>query len=173
MRNLWVSFLVLGALLVTACGGGAKPSAPSGAELSGEIVEAGSTTVQPLAEKLAEAFSAQHPEVEITVQGGGSSVDVKSAGQGTVDVGAASREVKDSEKQEFPDLKIYTIARDGIAIAGHPDVPVDELTKDEVKDIFAGEITNWSEVGGPDKSIVVVSRDERQEVVAEDYIPVK
>jgi phosphate transport system substrate-binding protein len=60
-------------------------SAPSETGLSGEITEAGSTTVQPLAERLAEAFIAQHPEVEITVQGGGSSVGVKSAGEGTVD----------------------------------------------------------------------------------------
>ena len=133
---------------------------PAGTGLSSEITEAGSTTVQPLAEKLAEAFSAQYPEVEITVQGGGSSVGVKSAGEGTVDVGAASREVKDSEKEEFPDLVVHTIARDGIAIVAHPDVPVDNLTKEQVRDIFAGEITNWSEVGGPDKPIVVVSREE-------------
>ena len=134
--------------------------APTEAELSGEITEAGSTTVQPLAEKLAEAFMAKHPQVEITVQGGGSSVGVKSAGEGTVDVGAASREVKDSEKQEFPDLKVFTIARDGIAIVAHPDVPLDGLTKEQVGDIFAGEVTNWKDVGGPDKPIVVVSREE-------------
>jgi phosphate transport system substrate-binding protein len=133
---------------------------PAGTGLSGEITEAGSTTVQPLAERLAEAFSAQHPEVEITVQGGGSSVGVKSAGEGTVDVGAASREVKDSEKEEFPDLKVFTIARDGIAIVAHPDVPAQGLTKEQVKGIFAGEITDWSEVGGPDRLIVVVSREE-------------
>ena len=133
---------------------------PAEAGLSGEITEAGSTTVQPLAEKLAEAFSAQHPQIEITVQGGGSSVGVKSAGQGTVDVGAASRKVKESEMQEFPDLKVFTIARDGIAIVAHPDVPLDGLTKERVKDTFAGEITNWKDVGGPDKPIVVVSREE-------------
>jgi len=121
---------------------------------------AGSTTVQPLAEKLAEAFSAKHPKVQITVQGGGSSVGVKSAGQGTVDVGAASREVKDSEKRKFPDLKVYTIARDGIAIVVHPDVSLDGLTKEQVKSIFAGEITNWKDFGGSDRPIVVVSREE-------------
>ena len=134
--------------------------APAEAELSGQITEAGSTTVQPLAEKLAEAFSAKHPQVEITVQGGGSSVGVKSAGEGTVDVGAASRQVKESELQEFPDLVVHTIARDGIAIVAHPDAPLDGLTTEQVKGIFAGEITNWSEVGGPDKPIVVVSREE-------------
>ena len=161
------SLLVLTGLLVLAMVVGCQPAPttvpspmPAEAGLSGEITEAGSTTVQPLAEKLAEAFSAKHPQVEITVQGGGSSVGVKSAGQGTVDVGAASRKVKESEMQEFPDLKVFTIARDGIAIVAHPAVPLDGLTKEQVKGIFAGEITNWQEVGGSDKLIVVVSREE-------------
>ena len=157
--------LLVLSLLATVVGCQSTPTTvpvetTDGIGLSGEITEAGSTTVQPLAEKLAEAFSAQHPEVEITVQGGGSSVGVKSAGQGTVNVGAASREVKESELQEFPDLVIHTIARDGIAIVAHPDVLLNGLTTEQVRDIFAGEITNWSAVGGPDKPIVVVSREE-------------
>lgn len=159
MRHLWVSILLLVAILVTSCGG-AKPSVPSGAELSGKISVAGSTTVQPLAEKLAEAFSAQNPDVQIEVQGGGSSVGVKSAGQGAVDVGMASRQVKQSELDEYPDLNVFTIARDGLAIAVHPDVPVDGLTREEARSIFAGEIANWNEVGGPDRPIVVVAREE-------------
>jgi len=164
---LFVRLLVL-SLVVSACRSTPVeltpvPSpAPTSVEteLSGKITVAGSTTVQPLAEKLAEAFSAKHPKVQITVQGGGSSVGVKSAGQGTVDVGAASREVKDSEKRKFPDLKVYTIARDGIAIVVHPDVSLDGLTKEQVKSIFAGEITNWKDFGGSDRPIVVVSREE-------------
>jgi len=166
MRHLWVSLLLLAALVVTACSHSAEPTraqptkSPTEAKISGKITEAGSTTVQPLAEKLAEAFTVKHPEVQIIVQGGGSSVGVKSAGQGTVDVGAASRKLKDSEKEQYPDLKVFTIARDGIAIVVHPDVPVDGLTKDQVRDIFAGKITNWSEVGGPEVPIVVVSREE-------------
>jgi phosphate transport system substrate-binding protein len=159
MRHLWVSILLLVAILVTSCGG-AKPSVPSGAELSGKISVAGSTTVQPLAEKLAEAFSAQNPDVQINVLGGGSSVGVKSAGQGAVDVGMASRQVKQSELDEYPDLNVFTIARDGLAIAVHPDVPVDGLTREEARSIFAGEIANWNEVGGPDRPIVVVAREE-------------
>ena len=130
------------------------------AEMGGTISLAGSTTVQPVAEKLAEAFKATNPDVQIDVQGGGSSVGVKSAGEGTVDIGMASREVKDSELDEYPDLVIHTIARDGIAIVAHPDVGVDGLTVEQVRDIFSGAITNWSEVGGADKAIVVVSREE-------------
>ncbi|MBD3369091.1 phosphate ABC transporter substrate-binding protein PstS family protein [Candidatus Fermentibacteria bacterium] len=130
---------------------------PAGAE---DIEVAGSTTVQPLAEKLAEAFEAVNSGVRITVQGGGSSVGVRSAANGTADIGNASREVKDSELAENPGLVIHTIARDGISIVTHPDVPVDELSLEEVRQIFAGEITNWSEVGGPDKLITVIAREE-------------
>ncbi len=157
MRYVLSISMLLAVSLLAACGGG---GAPSGGQLSGEITVAGSTTVQPLAEILGEAFMASHPQVRVTVQGGGSSVGVKSAGEGTVDIGNASRAIKDSELQEFPDLQIFTIARDGIAIVTHPDVAVDELTKDQVREIFAGEITNWSEVGGSDIPIVVVSREE-------------
>jgi phosphate transport system substrate-binding protein len=154
MRHLWVSFLLVAILSVSACNSPAKPAE------KGTISLAGSTTVQPVAEKLGEAFMAKNPDVQIDVQGGGSSVGVKSAGEGTVDIGMASREIKDSEKTEFPELEIYTIARDGIAIVAHPGVAVDGLTKDQVRDIFSGVITNWNEVGGPDKAIVVVSREE-------------
>jgi len=136
-------------------------SAPAGSEDAGEQISvAGSTTVQPLAEKWAGAFKGMNPDVQIDIQGGGSSVGVKSAGQGTVDVGMASREVKQSELDEYPNLEVFVVARDGIAIAAHPDVGVDGLTMDQVQAIFAGEVTNWSEVGGPDKAIVVVAREE-------------
>jgi phosphate transport system substrate-binding protein len=171
-----MSLLVL-AMLVTLvgcqCGGTETPAATTApqatdapkatdkpAGMSGTISLAGSTTVQPVAEKLGEAFKAANPDVQIDVQGGGSSVGVKSAGEGTVDIGDASREIKDSEIDTYPDLVIHTIARDGIAIVVNPGVTVDGLTKAEVQAIFAGEIANWSEVGGPDKAIVVVSREE-------------
>jgi phosphate transport system substrate-binding protein len=170
MRRLLVVFLVLG-LFLAACAPASTPTAtpqtqptqvpPTQPQPSGSAITlAGSTTVQPVAEKLAEAFTAANPGVQITVQGGGSSVGVKSAGQGTVDIGNASREIKQSELDEFPNLKIYPIARDGIAVVVHPDVPVEGLTLEQVRSIFAGEIVNWSEVGGPDRAIIVVSREE-------------
>jgi phosphate transport system substrate-binding protein len=121
---------------------------------------AGSTTVQPLAEVLAEAYMDMNPDVVIEVQGGGSSVGVTSAGEGTVDIGMASRAVKDSEMETFPDLQIFTIARDGIAIVTNPVTTPPSLSIAQVRDIFAGEITNFSEVGGPDAPITVVSREE-------------
>lgn len=125
-----------------------------------DIEVAGSTTVQPLAERLAEAYEEIDPSVRISIQGGGSSVGVRSAADGTVDIGAASREVKESEMAENPDLVIHTIAKDGIAIATHPGVPVSELTLEEIEAIFAGEITRWSQVGGPGEMITVVAREE-------------
>jgi phosphate transport system substrate-binding protein len=172
MRYLLSLSILVAVLLLTACGTPstpvaeptaspvAKPTAMPATELSGEISVAGSTSVQPLAEVLGEAFMAAHPQVVVNVQGGGSSVGVKSAGEATVDVGTASRDVTPEELQQFPDLKVFTIARDGVAIVTNPQVPVDGLTKEQVGKIFAGEITNWSEVGGPDKPIVVVSREE-------------
>lgn len=134
----------------------APAPSPEPAELSGTITEAGSTTVQPLAEKLAGEFTGMHPKVTITIQGGGSSVGITSANDGTVDIGAASRELKPDE----PQLVKHQLASDGIAIVTDPSNTVVGLTKDEVRQIFAGETTNWEDVGGPDKEIIVVSREE-------------
>jgi phosphate transport system substrate-binding protein len=128
--------------------------------LSGQIQIAGSTTVQPLSEVLAEAFMADNPGVTIEVQGGGSSVGITSAGEGTVTIGNASRNVKESEFEEFPELQVYTIAYDGIAVVTNPDLELPSLSLSQVKAIFAGEITNYSEVGGADAEIIVVSREE-------------
>jgi len=127
---------------------------------SGQLQLAGSTTVQPLAELLASAFMADNADVTIEVQGGGSSVGVTSAGEATVDIGMASRNVKDSEFETFPELQVFVIAYDGIAVVTNPDLELPSLSIDQVKAIFAGEITNYSEVGGPDAEIVVVSREE-------------
>jgi phosphate transport system substrate-binding protein len=128
--------------------------------LSGQLQLAGSTTVQPLAELLATAFMDKNAGVTIEVQGGGSSVGVTSAGEATVDIGMASRNVKDSEFETFADLQVFVVAYDGIAVVTNPDLDLPSLSIDQVKAIFAGEFTNYSEVGGPDAAIVVVSREE-------------
>jgi phosphate transport system substrate-binding protein len=136
------------------------PSSNTQAGMSGSIQLAGSTTVQPLAEELANAYMAMHSDVTIEVQGGGSSVGVTSAGEGTVNIGTASREIKSSEFEAFPNLKVFTIAYDGIAVVVNPEVGDLNLTEAQVQSIFAGEVTNFSEVGGPDAAITVVSREE-------------
>jgi len=121
------------------------------------ITEAGSTSVQPLAELLAEAYMKINPDVQITVSGGGSTTGVKSAAEGTVDIGAASRELKPEEEGT---VVKHLLCRDSIAIVVHPSNPVEGLTMEQVKDIFTGAITNWSEVGGPNEDILVVAREE-------------
>lgn len=149
------------ALLMLACGEDGTAEETSGDQpLQGELNLVGSTTVQPVAEVLAASFEALHPEVTIYVQGGGSSVGVRAATDRSADIGMASREVKVSELQENPEIVVHTIARDGIAVAVEPGCSVDELALEQVKQIFAGEITNWNELGGGDMAITVVAREE-------------
>jgi phosphate transport system substrate-binding protein len=119
----------------------------------------GSTTVLPIVQKAAERYMDAHPNVDIQVSGGGSSVGVKSAGEGTVDIGMASRAMKDEEKSTYPDLNPIAVARDGIALIVHPSNSVNSLTVEQIKGIYDGTYTNWSEFGGEDAEIVVVGRD--------------
>jgi len=118
---------------------------------------AGSTSVQPVAEKLAEKFQETHPNVRINVQGGGSSLGISSVSQGITDIGTSSRELKAREK---PGLNEYIIGKEGIVIAVNNQNNVNDLTTDQVKDIFSGKITNWKEVGGPDLEIHVITRED-------------
>ncbi|MGC9335166.1 MAG: substrate-binding domain-containing protein, partial [Anaerolineae bacterium] len=155
MRRFVIVSLMIVALVLAGCGPSAEPTQAPAAEptqapqpatgLSGELSLAGSTTVQPLAEVLGEAFMEMHPDVVIEVQGGGSSVGVTSAGEGTVDIGMASRAIKDSEFETFAELQVFVIARDGIAIVTNAGIEVSSLSVAQVRDIFAGEITNFSE----------------------------
>jgi len=179
-----MAVLVSGAMIFAACAPAAAPAAdvaaPAEAEameeedspaeeapaaeaetsLEGQLQLAGSTTIQPLAEVWAEAFMDTNPDVTIDVQGGGSSVGVTAAGEGTADIGMSSREIKDSEFETFPELQVFTVAYDGIAIVVNPGVELTTLSVEQVRQIFAGEITNFSEVGGSDAPITVVSREE-------------
>lgn len=158
--------LMMSVFMLVGCGGGQEPAAEENPEqpvpqeevLSGSVVIAGSTSVQPLSEELAAGFMDKYPEVTVEVQGGGSSVGVKSADNGIADIGAASRELKSSEEELG--LKTYVIAKDGIAVVVNPDCNVEDLSIEQVKKIFTGEIKNWSEVGGSSADIVPVTREE-------------
>jgi phosphate transport system substrate-binding protein len=116
---------------------------------------AGSTSVQPIAEILSEEFEKQHSGVRINVQGGGSSAGVKSTQSGTADIGMSSRELKSDERGLFETI----IALDGIGIIVNTANPITELTMEEVRKIFTGEIRNWKEIGGIDAPITVVNRE--------------
>jgi phosphate transport system substrate-binding protein len=116
--------------------------------------------VQPLAEQLAAAFMKANPGVKVEVQGGGSGVGVTSAYNQTADIGDVSRDLTADEKAKMPELRAVRIAIDGIAIVTNPGLKLPTLSKEQVASIFAGEITNFKDVGGPDAMIVVVTREE-------------
>ena len=117
---------------------------------------AGSTSVQPFAEKLSEIFMHQHPEIRVDVQGGGSSAGIQAATQGAANLGASSRELLGPEKQliEIP------IAYDGIAVIVHPANSLTDLSVAEIRQIFTGKLTNWRDLGLPPRGIDVINREE-------------
>lgn len=147
------SKFLIGAVAIIIVIAGLALSATGADESKIDIV--GSTSVQPVAEKLVEAYEQSHPDVKINVQGGGSSVGIKSAEEGSADIGMSSKEL-----DEKSNLKEYELGKDGIVIAVNPDNSVSDLSNDQLKAIFSGEITNWKEVGGKDAPINVVTREE-------------
>lgn len=135
----------------------------SHAQHNAKIVLDGSTTVGPIAKAFAEYYMGKHPDVNVTVSESGSGNGAKAIINGTADIGNLSRRMSEDEinaaKDKGIDVVEHVIAMDGIAIVVHPSNPIQRLTKDELKQIYIGEITNWKEFGGPDKKIVVISRD--------------
>ncbi|RKD25306.1 phosphate ABC transporter substrate-binding protein, PhoT family [Caminicella sporogenes DSM 14501] len=153
------SIILIGILTVSLFTGCSqkKVSVENNDVLKGTIAVVGSTSVTPVAQNLADKFMSIHPEVKIDVQGIGSSAGIKAASNGSADIGMASRNLKEKEKEWG--LTQHVIAYDGIAVVVNPNNPVKELTKEQIAKIFKGEIKNWKEVGGPDKEILVVSRE--------------
>lgn len=128
------------------------------------IIVAGSTSVQPYAEILAEEYKHLHPGKEIDIQGGGSSAGIFAAASKTAEIGMSSRFLKDSESESFedPDQEWYIveIAKDGLAVIIHPDNPIQDLGLDQINSIYAAKITNWKNMGGNDAKIHVITREE-------------
>jgi phosphate transport system substrate-binding protein len=142
----FIAALMIGvlALTATACGGGSS------------ISESGSTTVQPLADVLATAYMKVNTGVTVVIQGGGSAAGIKAASDGTVDIGASSRDLTAGD----PTLVTYLLGYDGIAIITNTGNNISGLTKQQVRDIFDGNVTNWNQVGGADHQITVICREE-------------
>jgi phosphate transport system substrate-binding protein len=123
----------------------------------------GSTTVLPIAQMTAEVFMELHPKVNVSVRGGGSGVGIAALIDQTADIANASRPIKTKEivtcRSKGIDPVGNVVAKDGIAIIVHPSNPVKELSIEQVRAIYTGEISKWSEVGGETKPIVAISRD--------------
>ena len=163
MKNKFFRILgiaTLGMAMLTGCGGAGTNTTEGtqGSTSSSKIVAVGSTTVAVPMEGLAEKYKEVDQGVVVEVQGVGSSAGVKAIADGTAGIGMVSRELKDNEQNE--NFVVTTMAYDGIAIVVNPANGVTDLTSAQVKDIFEGTVTNWSEVGGVDQTIIVVSRED-------------
>lgn len=147
--------LILLSFSLSGCGNEELPAYSS--EISGEINGGGSTSVQKIIDAEGAEFGALYPAVKFTYSGTGSSDGIKNAANGTYSFGCASRELKASEKTDLTEL---VFAYDGIAVIVNDKNPVEDLTKDQIKAIYTGKITNWKEVGGENRPIAVVSRED-------------
>ena len=164
---LTVCGAVAAAAALTACGGSASSAAASStaagstasstaAALSGNVATGGSTSMKNVIAALTEGFAEVEPGVTVSYDPTGSGAGITGAADKTLDIGLSSRALKDDEKA---DVEGTTIALDGIAIIVNNASKVEDLTVDQLKQMFTGEITNWSEVGGDDGEIVLIGRE--------------
>ena len=166
---LTVCGAVAAAAALTACGGSASSAAASStsaaagsaasstaAALSGNVATGGSTSMKNVIAALTEGFAEVEPGVTVSYDPTGSGAGITGATDTTLDIGLSSRALKDDEKA---DVDGTTIALDGIAIIVNNASKVEDLTVDQLKQMFTGEITNWSEVGGDDGEIVLIGRE--------------
>lgn len=128
-----------------------------------EVIISGSTTVLPVMQKAGEAFMAAHPDINLAISGGGSGNGIKALNEGLCDIAMSSRDIKDSEVEQGKAKGVTpvrtSVAVDALVPVVHPGNPVKELSSEQLRDIYAGKITNWKAMGGADENIVVVSRD--------------
>ena len=166
---LTVCGAVAAAAALTACGGSASSAAASStsaaagstasstaAALSGNVATGGSTSMKNVIAALTEGFAEVEPGVTVSYDPTGSGAGITGATDKTLDIGLSSRALKDDEKA---DVDGTTIALDGIAIIVNNASKIEDLTVDQLKQMFTGEITNWSEVGGDDGEIVLIGRE--------------
>ncbi len=121
------------------------------------LVIAGSTSVQPFVEALAEIYAQKNKSVEINVQGGGSSAGIQSALSGTANIGMSSRHLSPDEESK---LKIIPIAYDAVVVILNPRNKIDNISLEDIRKIFSRKILNWKELGGEDKEINAITRED-------------
>ncbi|WP_274307346.1 phosphate ABC transporter substrate-binding protein [Solibacillus daqui] len=152
-KTIYIITFAITIMLLAACGGKSE-SSNGGGQL---VTISGSTSVGPLAEKLAIKYE-ETEDVKIEINQIGSSAGITNAINGVSQIGMSSRDLKQEEIDSG--IEQLVIAYDGIVVVTHPSNPVKDLTMEQVKQIFTGEITNWKELGGKDMEIVVVSRED-------------
>lgn len=164
MKKSGAIFFIL-VILLTGCSSADKQNT-SGSESTTQhkyIENKGSDTLVNLALVWAEKYQMDHPDIQISVSGGGSGTGITSLINGTVDIANASRSIKDEEIAEANRQGIdpyeIVVANDAIAVIVNPENPIDQLTIEQVSQIYQGQITNWKELGGEDRPIVCLSRE--------------
>jgi phosphate transport system substrate-binding protein len=158
IRKATISLLVLSlATIISACSGTDESQTESSNKDTYTLSISGSTSVGPLAEKLADKYE-EHNDIKIEVNQIGSSAGITNATSGVSEIGMSSRDLKEEERANG--LTEEIISYDGIVVVTHPSNKVTDLTIEQAKQIFTGEVTNWKEVGGDDMEIVVVSRED-------------
>lgn len=156
--RLWLSAVVVTAAVV----GCSRNSSDANTEQTYLTIK-GSDTMVHLVSAWAEDYMATHPRIEISVTGGGSGTGIAALINGTTDIAAASRDMKESEVENARTRGVepveIAVARDGIAIIVHSENPIDALTVEQLEKIYTGQTTNWRDVGGEDRDILVLSRE--------------
>lgn len=162
-RRYIIIDLMIGVIALSACGAELNWSQNENIVDSVTLTNKGSDTIVNLALAWAEAYHVTYPNVSVSVTGGGSGTGIAAMINGNVDIANASRTMKDREianakENGFVPVE-YVIARDGIAVIVNPHNPVNQLTLQQLSDIFSGKITNWVDVGGENRPIVCLSRE--------------
>lgn len=160
MKRVFISLLIA-SFVISSCS--ATSSSNNSNSPAAYIENKGSDTIVNLALAWAERYQGDHPDVRISVTGGGSGTGIASLINGTVGIANASRQIKQEEIEQAQSNGVepieHIIARDAIAVIVNPNNPVTELTLKQISDIYSGKITNWKEVGGDDRPIVRLSRE--------------
>ena len=173
-RIMSIALCLVLALSLAACGQTAAPAAttapaasaapaapateaPAVAKLSGTVATDGSTSMEKVIGALGEAFMEANPDTTFTYNPTGSGSGIQAVQEGRCDIGLSSRALKDAEKEAG--LTETVLAYDGIAMIVNPANPVEDLSLEQIADIYTGKITNWSEVGGNDSQIVLIGRE--------------